>query len=373
MDTPDFIQITADQVVAEYVNNYEQAYLDDTGIAKTIQPAQGEMLVGNSVAYLAYLVLRKIQGAALQNLTQFATYPVLDYRCQDFGVTRLPAQYAACTIEFTMAAGHGDRVLPAGMRIQSTDSLATFELSADLVVAAGVNVIRAAAVCDTAGIVGNGYVAGKINVILDPQPYLSSAVNVDTTSNGADLESDQNLRERLYLAPGAFSTAGCEDGYKYYARSASSLVLDVSVNNGAGGLVNLYPLVAGGLTSQVILDAVNTACSPKTVRPTNDEVHVYSPQAVNYNVDISIVAYASVADTTALITQSHSAVQALADGNSKKLGIDIIVSQFIIAAGVSGVAKVVVNSPAADIVLDDTQVGICTGVNVVLTGLNNDK
>ena len=53
--------------------------------------------------------------------------------------------------------------------------------------------------------------AGELSTIVDPVPYVASVTNTTTTEGGAEIESDADLAERVYLAPGAYSTAGPED------------------------------------------------------------------------------------------------------------------------------------------------------------------
>ena len=238
----------------------------------------------------------KLQSAALQNLAQFATYPVLDYICQPFGVTRDPAQYARVKATLTLVSGHGQLTIPAGIRVQSQDGLATFKLLTNVIVAPDVNSVIVDLICDTAGKVGNDYTAGKISVILDPQAYLSAAVNNELTAGGSEVESDDNMRSRLYLASAAFSCAGPDDAYIYWAKTASPLITDVKVSNGGGGVVNIYPLVPGGATPDVVLDAVAAVCSAKDKRPTSDQVSVISPTVVNYAIDVDYYVYSSYPD-----------------------------------------------------------------------------
>jgi phage-related baseplate assembly protein len=372
MTEPDFIKITQADIVSSFVKNYEQAYFNLTGNTVTVQPAQAEMLLIEAGAHEIYLHALRVQSAAVQNLAQFATYPQLDLLAEPFGVSRLPAQPSLCIAGFVLNGGHGDLVIPAGTRIQSDDGIATFFTVKPIPVLADVNYIQAPLVCDTPGTVGDGYAIGKIKEILDPQPYLASVTNIDITAGGSNAESDAGLRARLFLSSNAFSVAGPADAYKFLAKSASPLVLDVGINNGGGGLVNIYPLVAGGTTPTEILNAVNTACSPKDKRPTSDTVSVISPTALNYTVDIDLIVYGTVADPAALVSEAVAKVRAVTDRNASKLGVDAIVSQLIAAASLQGVYKVIVNSPLADVVVSETQVAICAALDITLAGFNND-
>lgn len=372
-NTPDFIKTTQEAVLSLFIQNYEDAYFQLTGKTIELHPAQAEQLLVNSGSYMVWLNMLKMQSAALQGLPQFATYPVLDYIAQPFGVTRLAAQPSKCTIQFSLIAGHGDLVIPAGTRVQSQDGLSNFATQSDIPVVAGVNTITAIVVCDTPGVAANGYVAGKVSIILDPQAYLTAAVNVDTTNGGSDIESDASLRSRLFVSNAAFSTCGSDDGYIFYAKSASPLILDVFPANSGNGQVNLYVLVAGGATPPEILADVEAACSPKNRRPTSDTVNALSPTIAFYDVVYDIVAYSNVPDTAALVAQSQAAVRAVTDRNSQNLGIDIILSEIVAAAKVDGVADIIIHSPSANSSIDKTQATVCNSIAGTLTGLNNDR
>ena len=62
---------------------------------------------------------------------------------------------------------------------------------------------------------------------MDPVPYVASVANTATTEGGAEIESDADLAERVFLAPGAYSTAGPEDSYLYHAKAYSPAIGDV--------------------------------------------------------------------------------------------------------------------------------------------------
>ena len=78
--------------------------------------------------------------------------------------------------------------------------------------------------CTATGNAGNGLAPGEVSTIVDPVPYITSAVNQNTTEGGADVENDESLAERVYLAPGAYSTAGPEDGYLYHAKKYNAAI-----------------------------------------------------------------------------------------------------------------------------------------------------
>lgn len=362
----DFTGATQASILASLVAEFEARS------GRVLQPAQVEMFLINSIAYQLELNNQRINSAANQNLAQFSVGAALDLLVANAGVTRLPALPSSCTALITLVTGHGALVIPAGTRIQTQDGIATFKTTADISVAIGIDTAIATLACDTPGSFSNGYPIGVVSVILDPQAYIATIASTDITVGGSEIESDDNLRGRFFLAPNSYTTAGSTDSYIYWSKTASPLIIDVSVNNGGGGVVNIYPLVASGTTPTEILTAVLAVCNGDKVRPLTDTVNVITPTVTNYTVDISITKYAS-ADSVILLAAANAAVNALVLANAQMLGIDIILSQIVAAASVPGVAKIVVNTPTADIVLLNTAVGICTSVTMAITGINSDK
>ena len=69
------------------------------------------------------------------------------------------------------------------------------------------------ALCTENGVGGNELLPGQVNVLVDLIPYVESVSNTTKTSGGADLESDESLAERIFLAPSGYSVAGPDDAY----------------------------------------------------------------------------------------------------------------------------------------------------------------
>jgi len=106
LPTPDFITRDATTIINEMIADYELK----TG--RTLEPAQVETLLINSFAYRELLIRNQIQDASLQNLVDYARFPMLDNLGVLVGVTRLPAALAQTTLLLTLVSGHGDIVIP---------------------------------------------------------------------------------------------------------------------------------------------------------------------------------------------------------------------------------------------------------------------
>jgi hypothetical protein len=131
MEKPVFIEANGETIISEMVAFYEGL----TG--RTLQPAQAERLLINAFAYRELMVREQIQAVGEQMLVAFASAPALDYLAELVGVVRLAASSASTVVEFTLVDGHTGVVIPAGLRIGSTDGKAVFIVPENITVEAG--------------------------------------------------------------------------------------------------------------------------------------------------------------------------------------------------------------------------------------------
>lgn len=365
MTEPSFIDRDGGQILADMTALYEQIS------GKVLQPAQAERLLINAFAYRELLLREQVQYAALQTLVSFASAPALDYLGELVGVYRLSASAATTTIQFSLIAGHGGVVIPEGTRVATSDGKVIFATTEATDVNAGVLTADVQCFTTALGESGNGYTIGEVNEILDPQPFLTGASNLDITAGGANQETDDVLRERIKLAPEAFSTAGSEGAYKFHAKSASPAILDVAVTSPTPGEVNIYPLTATLPTAPSILALVDAACNSEKVRPLTDTVTVLTPTSVAYDITVEVECY-NDANTVTVQEQIEANLAEYAAVNSKRLGLDIVRSQIIAKCMVEGVYDVTIVEPATDIVIAATEVPqIGAAASVTITGLVN--
>jgi phage-related baseplate assembly protein len=364
LPTPNFIERDSATIIAEMTAYYEAL----TG--RTLEPAQVETLLINAFAYRELLIRNQIQDAALQNLVDYARFPMLDNLGVLVGVTRLPSAAAQTTLLLTLVSGHGDVVIPNGLRVSSTDGRAVFELIEDTTVLTGIDTVSANFVAQTSGIASNDYAIGTVSVILDPQPYLESASNTDVTAGGSDQETDDQLRDRIKLAPSAFSNAGSYKAYEFWAKSTSPSIIDVAVTNPVPGTVEVFPLMANlSTTPTEILDAVEAVLNADKIRPLTDTVIVTSPTAVNTTIEVELILYDGAVQNDILpVVQDN--LEAFKDGRRKLLGQDIVIDQIKALSVIDGVYKANVISPATDLVISETEFANITNITVLVTGTN---
>lgn len=342
---------------------------------KKIEPAQIEQLLVNGFAYRESLVREAINSAAVQNLVRFSSFPVLDYLGEIVGVTRIPAVAAACQISMSFVGKTIPVVIPEGMRIASTDQRVVFRIIEAVTVDALVSSKVVTAICETEGVDGNGYPAGSISIIQDPQPFLVSAVNVGTTLGGAPEETDPQLRERIKLAPYQFSNAGSVGGYRFWAFTAHPSIVDVGVPKvpAVPGEVNVYILIdSGEETPAEILEAVEDVITADKIRPTTDTPIVATATRIEYALNIELILFEGAVQVDAVAKIEENA-EVFVYEKRRKLGRDIIREQ-LIAALMDGLKDVVykINTPGfSDIEVSPSSFAFCTGINIVVTGVNN--
>ena len=320
--------------------------------------------------YLNVSANSEINSAVLDTLVAFAQGAQLDYLGDNKNVSRLPASASVTTITMTLVPGHGVLTIPAGMRIASTDGQVVFTTDADTVVGLGVNSIDVNCTCDTTGTAGNGYIAGTITQILDPQPYLTAASNSATTSGGADIESDDAYRLRVRLGNASDQKPGTDDGYRYLTLSVSSSIIDVYVTSLYGGQADIYVLMNNlQPTSTAILADVETACTSVDVKELCDTVVAHSPIRIDYSLTVGLTLY-SGQNATDAITAVTNALTTYTQAAAQKLGTDILLSELIKLAKIDNVVYNPDFGSFADIVVDADKFAVCGAITVTVTGYN---
>lgn len=184
----------------------------------------------------------------------------------------------------------------------------------------------------------------------------------------AVMESDNEFRARIQLAPEGYTTAGSEGSYAFHALSAAADVKDVQPTSPNPGDVVVYVLsrTGDGTAPQSLLDAVNAALTKEEVRPLTDNVSVESAQIVTYAISAQLTLLPGP-DSEVVRQAAVDAVTAYAEGQ-RRIGYDVTLSGLYHALHQSGVQNVKLTAPTADLVLGDGQASYCTGITVTVAG-----
>lgn len=188
------------------------------------------------------------------------------------------------------------------------------------------------------------------------------------TGAPAIMESDEELRARILLAPHSFSVAGPESAYVFHAMSASGDVLHASATSPTPGqvVVSVLSRTGDGTAPPETLAAVTAVLTDDNVRPLTDEVIVQSADIVDFNLIAQLWLYAGPDPDLILDTAIASLAALLA--RARRLGRDIPRSAIIAALHVAGVQRVVLASPAADVVVTPLQAANAAVIDVTIAG-----
>ncbi|UMB75390.1 baseplate J/gp47 family protein [Dickeya fangzhongdai] len=187
----------------------------------------------------------------------------------------------------------------------------------------------------------------------------------------AVLESDDDLRQRIPAAFEGLSVAGPTGAYAFHALSADGRVSDATAISPSPAAVTVTVLSreGDGAAPDDLLAAVAAALNDESVRPVADRVTVQSARVVPYAVTARLYLYPG--PEAEPIRQAAEAKLTAYISAQRRLGRDIRRSALYAALHVEGVQRVELDSPAADVVLDDTQAAYCAGHQVTIGG--NDE
>ena len=415
---PNFIDRDPNVIEQEWVTYFE----GQSG--KTLQPAQPERLLCALGAYRETNVRIKIQEVAESLLVDYATAPILDYIGALVGKTRLAESSAQTTVQYTISETQiFDIDIPSGSIVESKDGKVTFNTLQDGTITAGQLSTNVEAQCETAGQIGNGYLAGQICVMSDPIPYVESVTNITTSSGGADPETNDAYIARIKLAPEEYSYGG-RAAYKAWVESVSQNIIDVAVikpdepislsyklagnlynatvnsdntisgshissgsinraigqmdivlDNGTefhctiprGGKVEIYPLTNTGNPSPELIEDISAYLSDDSIIPLGDIISVLNPVNNDFQIIANVTAKSNV-DKPTLQANIVAALNTYTANLKTSFAQNVLRAQIIsIIYGINGVDNLDLVSPATDILPADNEYSNCTNTNITVS------
>ena len=223
--------------------------------------------------------------------------------------------------------------------------------------------------CREIGIKGNGYEIGEIKTLVDPIAYVDKVENISISEGGADLESDENLAERIFLAPASWSTAGPDDAYRYWIRTFNPAITDVMVRSDIPGEVDIFFILQDGkLPEETMVTELEQYLKNEEIRPLTDQVIVRAPGIQEYEIDLTYyINRSDRARASAINEQVKEAVQKYIVWQREKIGRDINPDQLRKMLLLAGAKRLEIREPQfsaieqASIALPDEEVQILYG------------
>ena len=194
---------------------------------------------------------------------------------------------------------------------------------------------------------------------------LVAAIPTTFPPTPAVMEADSDLRFRVQLSLEGLSTAGPVGAYVFHALKVAT-IKDVAVESPTPGavLVSVLSVNNNGVPTTAELDAVRAQLNNEDVRPLTDNVTVQAATIVTYAITATIYVNDGP-DASVVLANCQAAAQAYATARFK-IGADINLSGIYAALHQSGVEKVVLASPSANLDITSTQAGRCTAITLTL-------
>ena len=193
--------------------------------------------------------------------------------------------------------------------------------------------------------------------------------NPDTVPpTDAVMEEDDAFRERIQLSWSQLNTAGARNAYRFHARSADEDVLDADAygpeEHGRAGEVDVYVLSreGNGTASEALLDAVSARLNADEIRPLTDFVTVKSAIINDYSVTAELE-IPDGPDAGEVLENAKNTLMSYTRLANRINGM-VPVSAIYAALQQTGVARVILSSPRADIEPATGTAPRCAAVNV---------
>ncbi|KVF73370.1 baseplate J/gp47 family protein [Burkholderia vietnamiensis] len=185
-------------------------------------------------------------------------------------------------------------------------------------------------------------------------------------------ERDERLRLRTQMGIERASTAGPFGAYRSMAMDASADVADVRVDRPEGGVVRVVvkSYSNGGVASAALLDTVRRALSPEDRRPLNDTLLVVPARPVEYSIDADVYIGRGPDPGVVLAARRQDLDIAIAAGEALRVGMPRSAVTGALHPKASGVVRVDLKAPVADVVCAIDQFARCT--SIVLNPKVND-
>lgn len=343
--------VTLKDIEDSLVRDYEEKYFETTGEKIILARADPVTLLLYACAVQFYQGYKYIDKAGKMDLLKYAYGPYLDHIASMKGITREQAKPARVMVRFTLSEVRPNTIeIPQGTQV--TDGSMYFETEQYAEIKPGSGYIDVECVCLVSGSDGNDLHPGEINTLVNPIPYVASVSNIEETAGGVDIEDDDSMKERVYIAPSSYSVAGPEDAYRYWVKTFNSGISDVLVQSeNPVDVIVEFIMSDGELPTTGLIQGLQLYLQNKQIRPLTDKVTVKAPDTVDYKLDVRY--YINTSDLKRADTikaNVTSAVDQYIVWQRSKIGRDINPSQLIQMMVSAGAKRVEVKLPVFQVV-----------------------
>lgn len=365
--------LSLEDVQSRMLSDFVAKYQEITGKKIQLSKSDPNRIIMLSCAQLIYQGLQNIDKGGKMNFLKYAYGGYLENMAAFKRVTRNPAKFAQVPIKFTLSGKRAAATsIPQGTRVTAAYEVyfATIEYAE---IPPNETEVTVMAECTEAGTIGNGFAAGELTTLVDPIGFISRVENTRKSAGGTEVESDQNMAERIYLAPSSYSTAGPDDAYEYWVKDSSPYIGDVKITSPTPGLVDIrFVMADGSIPDGTAIAAVAAAVNQRGKRPLTDQVQVSAPETEEYEIDITYYINASDSNAAAAIqTQAETAIEDYKLWQDIKIGRDINPDELIARLNDAGAKRAEVRKPVFKVIGETTKAQ-CTKAKITYGGIEDD-
>ncbi len=366
--------ISYEKILNEMIADYEKKYQEATGRKVTLRPGDKEHIHLRIEAGQYFQMYQILDNAAKMNLLKYSKGNFLRHLGAFKKTFIQEPKPAVVTARFTLSEIRKDVIyIPQGTRITAGDGV-YFATDDYAEVKAGDSFVDVDCTCETVGEVGNEYIVGQIETIVDPVPYVSGVSNITKSDGGTGEESEDSFRERIFLAPSSYSVAGPADAYEYWVKQYNSAAIeDVKIYEPTEAVVDIRILLVGGaLPSKTFCSGCLEYLRENPIIPLTDNDLVAAPDVVNYNLKaVYYIAQSDLNNIKVIQESIEAAKETYLNWQRTKIGRDInpdALTEFVRAAGGK---RVVITSPVFT-PIPETSIAMEKTVEFTYGGIEDD-
>lgn len=364
---------TMEQLADEMLSWFKEKRKELTGEDIVLGKADDRRIMLLAGAYFIYQGYMYMDDAGKMGLLKYSRGDYLENLGALKHIYRKPATPSTTTLRFEIIAPRTTTInIPRGTRVTAGDGV-YFATTKYEEIKIGNTFVDIPAVCTTTGAGTNNYDIGDISTIVDLIAFVDRAKNITKPENGADIETDESLRQRIYIAPASYSTAGSVDSYEYFARQYSADITNVRITSPSPGVVEIRYLLRGGVIPEAeSIKGLKEYLSGSDIRPLTDKVEVIAPAQVKYTLNLTY--YINSSDQSRANTIQGKVTEAINEyikWQRSEIGRDInpdVLKQKIIEAGAK---RADIISPIFTVV-DSNSVASVETQTVTYGGLESD-
>lgn len=288
-----------------------------------------------------------------------ATGEYLEKICMEHGISRKQATKATAKVNVIGNVGakinKGDKV--------ASDNVKFIFLEDKVIGATGEEIVKIE--CETAGSIGN-VPSGAIKYFPATLSGLKSVTNPDKISNGYDIESDEELRERFYTKARTPATSGNKYHYLNWAKEVTGV-----------GEVKVIPLWAGkGTVKVTIINSNKRAADEDLIKKVTEYIEDNRPiganvtvvSAIEKKIDISAKVISSSSITLNEISKDfEKAVSDFLKDNALEnsyISYAKIGSILLSINGVLDYSNLKINNDSTNVILKDEEIPVLNSISL---------